>query len=39
MGQAFLRMDVTGNLSNPQVKIQPLPVIKDIFELFGIQKQ
>ncbi|MFA5554254.1 MAG: AsmA-like C-terminal domain-containing protein [Phycisphaerae bacterium] len=39
LGQAVLGMEVTGNINNPQVTIQPLPLIKGLIELFGIPNQ
>jgi len=32
---AFVRMKITGNFGNPQIKTTPLPVIKDTLSLFG----
>jgi len=35
LGQGVVRMDVTGNLYNPEVKTKTLPVIEDTLELLG----
>jgi hypothetical protein len=35
LGAAFLKVQVTGELENPQIKVEPLPIIKESLGIIG----
>ncbi|MGA2916521.1 MAG: hypothetical protein ABSE89_10895 [Sedimentisphaerales bacterium] len=38
LGAAFLKVQVTGELENPKIKVEPLPIIQRSFEMLGTKK-
>lgn len=38
LGAAFLKVEVTGELENPNIKVEPLPILKKSLEMLGTSK-
>ncbi len=39
LGAAFLKVQVTGSLEKPGIKVEPLPILKQSFEMLGTKKK
>ena len=39
LGAAFLKVQVTGSLEKPEIKVEPLPILKQPFEMLGTKKK